>query len=127
MFGKKKKPVQESPVKELEAEIKELRKERDKLREDVAELKLKKKIEDEDIKHMIKMMEERNSVKEQQFKLTTEREKDAEIAKIKDAYRDKLETFLQGQVKDTKDMYNQILQRLPDVNVRLRGDISGDR
>jgi len=94
-----------------------------KLKEEVEDLKLKKKIEEEDIKHMVKIKEEALEIDYKKKELDAEREKEKEIASVKDTYRDKLETFLQNQVKDVKEMYGQILKRLPDVNVRLKGDV----
>jgi len=45
--------------KELEGECDELRSDRRELKDEVEQLKLKKKIEEEDIKHMVKMKEGR--------------------------------------------------------------------
>ena len=50
-------------------------------------------------------------------------EKNKEIAKVKDEYRDKVEEQLETRAKETKEMYNEILKRLPDVNVKLRGEV----
>ena len=47
-----------------------------------------------------------------------EREKDSEIAKVKDDYRDKLEGRLEKEVVNMKEMYGQILERLPNINVK---------
>ena len=93
------------------------------LKEQVADLKLQRKIEDEDIKHMVKIKESELDIMHQKKGLELQRKSDEEISRVKDNYRDKLESFLKGQVKDVKEMYGQILKRLPDVNVRLKGDV----
>ena len=46
-----------------------------------------------------------------------------EVAEVKDKYRDKLEGFLEKQKNDIKGMYDEILNRLPNVNVKLKGDV----
>ena len=92
------------------------------LRGKLKEVQQDKKLEEEDIKHMIKMREEAFEVDKQKFELKCEREKDAAIAKVKDDHRDKLEELLHGQIKDGKELYSEILSRLPNVNVRLKGD-----
>ena len=93
------------------------------LREEVADLKLQRKIEDEDIKHMVKIKEGQLDIEFEKRKLQRDRECDAYVTDVKNEYRNKLEGFLKDQVKDVKEMYGQILKRLPDVNVRLKGDV----
>lgn len=123
MFWKKDNKEDEAKVGKLEEEIKELKKERGELKEKVEGLKLKKKIEEEDIKHMVTMKEERLALDHEKKVAETEKLKDAEIAKVKDEYRDKIEKNLEQQKNDVKAMYAEILQRLPDVNVKLKGNI----
>ena len=111
---------------ELDSSVGEADKAKAELRtvkDNLADLKLKKKIEEEDIKHMVKMKEERNEVENEKKLLGMERDKDKAIAEVKDNYRDKLEEFLKTQVKDTKEMYTEILGRLPDVKVKLKGTV----
>ena len=107
----------------LEAEAIHYCQEIQKLKEEVADLKLKRKIEDEDIRHMVKIKEEELEIRHRKLDLELQRESDEKISKTKDEYRDKLECFLQDQVKDVKEMYGQILKRLPAVNVRLKGGV----
>ena len=102
-----------------------LTKERDALREqvrtlkdDIASLESKKKIEEEDIKHMVRLKEERMEVANEKKQIEMEREKDTEIASVKDTYRDKLEERLEKEVESIKEMYGQILERLPNVNIK---------
>jgi len=105
----------DTSTKEATSARQELR----KVKEELVEVKHQKKIEEEDIKHMVKMKEERTAVENEKKLLEMEREKDKAIAEAKDEFRDKLEGFLQTQVKDTKDMYSEILKRLPDVTAHF--------
>jgi len=97
----------------LEKDNERLEAEKKTLKGEVEDLKLKKKISDEDIKHMVKMKQE---------KLILEREKEEAIAVVKDEYRDKLEKHLKDETGNMKTMYGQILERLPNVQVRLKGE-----
>lgn len=103
------KPAEDAEV--LRAEIQDLKNE-------LATLKHEKKIAEEDIKHMIRLREERLEVEAEKKQLEREREKQDAIAAVKDQYRDKLEKRLQTEVDNIKAMYAQILERLPKVSVR---------
>ena len=116
MFFKK-----DNTVSKLMDEIEELRKDRTRLKQEVEDLKLKKKIEEEDIKHMVKMKMERLDLEHQKKVQETERAKEKEIANIKDTYRDKMELQLSKETTNIKEMYAQILDRLPNVNLKLKG------
>lgn len=99
--------------------ISSLRSEEIKLKSQIEELKSKKKIEEEDIKHMIKMREEMFSIEKQKFEARVEKEKDSEIAKVKDAHRDKLEKFLVDKNKEADARFAEILARLPNINMEI--------
>ncbi len=89
-----------------------------KLKDEVADLKHEKKITEEDIKHMVRLREEKMTVEAERKDLERDREKESAIALVKDDYRDKLEKRLQVEVNNIKEMYGQILQRLPKITVR---------
>lgn len=89
-----------------------------KLKEEIADLKIEKKVTEEDIKHMVRLREERIAVENERAALERDREKEAAIATVKDEYRDKMEKRLQTEVDRIKEMYSEILQRLPKVSVR---------
>jgi len=124
MFNKDKKIKELEDKREaLELKNDKLETERDTLKEDVADLKLKKKIEDEDIKHMVKMKEEALEIKFQKKEMELEKAKNNEVAKVKDDYRDKMESQLEKRGTEIKGMYSEILERLPNVNVRLKKEL----
>lgn len=101
----------------LEGLISCLKTEKRDLKEQVADLKLKRKIEEEDIKHMVKINAERKDIELEKSTIQLEKEKAREIAEVKDGYRDKTEKQLEKQLTDMKNMYGEILQRLPNYNV----------
>jgi len=106
--------------KELETECDELRSDRRELKDEVEQLKLKKKIEEEDIKHMVKMKEERLDLAHSKRLQDVELEKQKEVGGIKDTYRDKTEAQLEKQLVGMKDMYSEILERLPNINAKIK-------
>lgn len=89
-----------------------------KLKEELALLKQEKKITVEDIKHMVRLKEERLQVETERAALERDRTMEKSIAKVKDDYRDKLEQRLQTEVDNIRKMYSEILERLPKVSVR---------
>ena len=102
---------------ELKADIKRLNKEKRELKEELADLRLKKKLEDEDIKHMVKINNERKAIELEKEKIKLERKGAEEVAKVKDAYRDKTEEQLEKQLTGMREMYAEILERLPNYNI----------
>lgn len=106
----------QTDARKLESEIVELKK-------SIALLKNDKKIEEEDIKHMVKMAEERNGIELEKKIMANDKSKAEAIADVKDTYRDKLEERLQKEVEGIKEMYGQILERLPNVTAKLTGKV----
>lgn len=123
LFGSNRKVIDRSP--ELEAKILALEKERSGLKEEVEDLKIKRKVEDEQLKHLLKIKEEKMDLEYQKKEVTLEAKKNAEIAAVKDTYRDKMEAELKSRYGQLQEMYGQILKRLPDVNVALTGKVRG--
>jgi hypothetical protein len=82
---------------------------------------------EEMIAHKLKMREE--SVQLDADKRISEAErkaakdKDDGISKTKDKYRDKLEGQLEKRGTEMKEMYGQILKRLPDVSMAISKEI----
>lgn len=110
-------------ISDLESKIVDLGDERHKLKAEVEDLKIQRKVEDENMRHLVKMKDEKREIEYQKKELDAQRDKDARIAAVKDQYRDKLEGFLQAEIKNVRGMYDEILKRLPDVNVALTGKV----
>lgn len=106
-----------------ESQLDGLRRSVNTLKDELAALKHKKKMEEEDIKHMVKIHKERDAIEIKKITMDLEREKQNEVAEVKDKYRDKMEGRLQTEVDNMKEMYGQILERLPNVSARLKGDL----
>lgn len=113
-----KKEAKDDEKKELKVIIKNLEKEKRQLKEDLADLKLKKKLEEEDIKHMVKINNERKDIELEKEKIKLMRGAAEEVAQVKDSYRDKTEQQLEKQLVNMKGMYGEILERLPNYNIK---------
>ena len=125
-FNKKKENFDEleAEKKELERKNESLREERMKLKEEVENLKLAKKISDEDIKHMVKMKTESMELDFQKREVAADADRATAIATVKDEYQQKSEEQLKAEGKKMEKMYGQILERLPNVNAELTGKIN---
>jgi len=113
----------ESELEESKDELKRIKKECVAAKEELATFKHKKKLEEEDIRHMRKMEKEALEQKSLKKEIELERVKDQAIAKVKDDYRDKMEARLHKEVDNMKDMYKEILGRLPNIHVKMTGDV----
>lgn len=109
----------EDKVKSLETELDGLFDERRKLKDEIEDLKVKKKVSEEDIKHMVKMREERLELQFEKKQVESDKKLQDELHKIANTYRDKTEKQLEKESASMKEMYGQILERLPNVTARL--------
>lgn len=121
-----------SRIAELEASVGELTRQRNNLRDEVQEasvslaaLKHQNKMEQEDIKHMVRMKEERLEVEFEQKAMDIRAECAKEISNVKDIYRDKMEENLAGQIDRMERMYGEVLSRLPNIGVKMKGEVGG--
>ncbi len=115
-------------VKILEGKVIQLKSDKEvledniwELKKEVEQLKLTKKTEEENLKHMIKITEEKNEIRFEKKVILNDKEKWMAIEGIKDTYRDKLETRLNTEVDNIREMYSQILERLPNINGSFKG------
>lgn len=104
---------QQAASMRYDVKIRELR----ALEEELARVKLEKKMGEEDIKHMVKMKEEALEIEKQKFELKVQGEKQTAIAAVKDDYQKKVEVLLGEQLKNIQSMYSEVLKRLPNVEV----------
>lgn len=120
---KKEVAEKEDEIEVLEKEIKGLRKDKQKAEDELATMKHETKMGEEDIKHMVKMKEEKLDIEHEKKITTLEKEKDKAIAVVKDKYRDKLEERLMKETDTIKGMYSEVLKRLPNLNAKMKIDV----
>ena len=117
MFWKKSENVvrEENEVAKLKAAITSLENERVDLKREVEDLKSKRKIEEEEIKHLVKIKDEKREIEYEKREMALERKKNKAIADVKDEYRDKVEQNLENRNTELKEMYTEILSIVPKV------------
>ena len=107
-------------TQELEESVEELKA---KHKREILELELRKKLEIEDIKHLIKIKEEKDLAECRKREIEYARTKDEEVLEIRKEYSDRVEKFLEEQVREIKTVQNSILERLPNIDVKLSGNV----
>jgi len=103
----------------LMGENSELKQEVHDTKLELDQLKNKKKMEEEDIKHMVKINSERKDIELEKEKISLQGEQAKEIAQVKDEYRDKIEANLEGQLGKMDGMYKELLARLPNITAHI--------
>jgi hypothetical protein len=83
-------------------------------------LRQKKSMDEEMIAHKLKMREEQVEIDSTKKIAAGERAADERVATVKDEYRDKLETQLKKRGDELKELFKDILKRLPDVNLAIK-------
>lgn len=99
-------------MQELKVEIRELREEKE-------DLEFKKKMEEKEIAHLVKMKEEKMEIatEKERLELTQQfQEKEMELQK---EYFEKVMTAVKEGQKKMEDIYTKILERLPNVNMEI--------
>jgi len=117
-----------SPTK-LKKEITSLKEEIAALRlqkkKEIEELKLTRDIEERDIKHLIKIKEERLSLESKKTEVDLkDKFKDKEMLLQKE-YFNKSITQLETARTEMKEVYTEIMKRLPNVTMDITKDING--
>lgn len=123
MFGNQRSKQVKDQIQSLESERDSLNDNLLKVKNDLSELKQKKKMEDEDIRHLVKLKESKLEIENEKKQVERERVQQEAIAAVKDEYRDKQESTLQKQIDASEERYAEILARLPNVSVRLKGEV----
>ena len=89
------------------------------IKQELAELQLKKDIELRDIEHLVKIKEAKLDIEHQKNELKLKNQfKDKEM-KLQTDYHEKVIEQLGEAKKDMNGMYKEIMKRLPNVNARI--------
>lgn len=122
--------VDKEEIKSLRKSVEDLFKEKKALKEELEDLKLKKRLEQEEIKHMTRINEERLKMEIEQEKTKIAKDKAEEIAnfrkqqteellRLNQALFSKLEERMNTEVGNLKEIYQALMQRLPNVQLML--------
>ena len=122
--------IKKTDVAELQGEYEKTLKALRATKEELEELKLKKRLEAEEIKHMVRINEEKNKQELDNEKIKLQREFAEMVTQLKDQNRRELEESLKTfhgkmesrfseELKNLKEVYGLLMQRLPNVNLKL--------
>ncbi len=122
--------IKKTDVAELQGEYEKTLKALRATKEELEELKLKKRLEAEEIKHMVRINDEKNKQEVESEKIRLQKEFAEMITQLKDQNRRELEESLKQfhgkmesrfseELKNLKEVYGLLMQRLPNVNLTL--------
>lgn len=126
--------VQREATKDLEGQVAGLIKEKRELVEKLEELKLKKRLEQEEITHMQRINEEKLKMEVDQEKLKLSREHQEKITALEEKtmkeiqkslveFHGKMEKRFSEELTNLKEVYGLLMQRLPNVNMTITKNI----
>lgn len=117
------KPVAtDTKVAELEAARRELQSSKDQvtnLDKKIRELEHMKSLEEKELAHLVKMKEEKQAVELQKEKLKLSQDYQQKEMELQKKYHENVMSVIQKEHADIKEVYTQIMERLPNVNVEL--------
>ena len=137
IFGKKN-LVENAELKDLRSQIDGLVKDKRTLTETVEELKLRKRLEQEEIAHLQKINEEKllSNLDRKELKLeqdfqkrinTLEEESMKKVIESLSSFHTKMEAKFDSELKNMKDVLALLMKGLPNVNMEITKHIGGPR
>jgi regulator of replication initiation timing len=129
-WTKKTNLLAEEELGDLKIQIKSLVKERRTLKEELEDLKLKKRLEHEEIVHMSRINEERMKQEVEAEKLEVKKKYQDDINAFKEEQRQqlvaslkefhvKMEERFNSELSSFKEMHKVIIDRLPNINYEI--------
>jgi len=107
-------------IEKLKAEKISLKESVEKSQDEYNALKKKKDLEEMEIKHLIRMKEEKNKLELEQEKVKMEKSfQDKTMELQKNNHEEAMKLVVEGK-KDLQEIYSQILSRLPNVNMTIK-------
>ena len=127
MFGFKSEEVTalKKTIKELEESEVEARKDTRVAKDALASVKNDKKMEEENIKHMVKMTKEKDKLELEKKTMEIEKEHFKKLEVVKDEYRTKLEDLLVNQIKDAKESHEKLMEHMPKIEAMFSNQPKG--
>jgi chromosome segregation ATPase len=128
----------EAQCEALRGEVISLEGDKDRMREQVSSLETKvrrleeeaekkereQKLADDEVKHRLKVREEQLELSTERTLMEKDREHQAALAEAERGYQRKITEGLENRHGELREMYSEILERLPNVNWRIA---DGDR
>ena len=117
-FGEKEYDV--NKVTDLQKETVKLNKEKESLRETIADLKLEHKQEKTEIEFLVKMKEEKQKLEAEKSKVAIEKKTSELEKKLQKEYFEETKKLLGKHQDKMQELTGSILSRLPDVNLAIK-------
>lgn len=90
------------------------------LKRSIAELEHKKMLEEKEISHLVKMKEEKIQIETEKKRLELQGNFDKKVMELQKDYHEKVLALLQEEHGKMEDIYQKIMDRLPNVNVTMK-------
>lgn len=90
------------------------------LKTELAELQLKKRMEEEEIKHLVKMKEEKQFIEGQKKEMELQKTFQMKEMELQNSYHEKVLKTIDESRKESRELYTKIMERLPNVNVAIK-------
>lgn len=92
----------------------------DRLKVEIEDLKLKKRMEEAEIKHLVKMKEEKQLIDYEKKEIELQKEFQKKEMDLQTKYHDKVLRTIEESRKESRELYTAIMERLPNVNVAMK-------
>ena len=97
-----------------------LRKEKADLEHRIRELEHKKELEEKELTHLVKMKEEKQLIEATKKELELQKKFNEKEMALQNEYHKKNLDIISKEHVDIKEIYKQIMERLPNVNVEVK-------
>ena len=99
----------------------------EKLRKEIDNLKETKQREEREIKHLVKLEKEQADITLQKEKMKMQEDYNKKEMQLRQEFFDKNMVLIKEGHKDMKEMYAEIMKRLPNVNMEINRDYKSEK
>jgi len=100
--------------------IQEQNEEIERLNKQIKELKLDRSIEEQELKHLVKMKEEKQLIELQKKENQLQADFQKKQMELQENYHSKVLKTIEDSRTESKELYTKIMERLPNVNVDMK-------
>ena len=95
-----------------------------KLNDEIEGLRMKKRHEEQDIKHLSKMAEEKREIEFQKKEVELQKEYTEKLNDSLKEFHKKLEERFEEELKNFRGLYKDVIDRLPNIEVALNKNLN---
>ncbi len=101
------------------SEVKKLKESINDLKSDLAEIRLKKRIEEAELKHLVKMKEEKQEIEAKKRELELQEKYNKKEMELQTEHHGKLLAVIETGRKEAKEFHDKVMERLPNINAEI--------